>query len=133
MKREIQARDVQALATMSRTELTAAWQQTFSRPLPASCGQTLIRQLFAWRWQVDQYGDLTKAGQQQLAGSGSTTLAPGSRLVRVWRSQTHQVEVLADGYLHDGQRYTSLSAIAFAITGTRWSGPAFFGLKQASR
>jgi hypothetical protein len=126
-------RDLQALATMSRAELAAAWQLTFSRPLPASCGQTLIRQLLAWRWQADQYGDLTKAEQQQMVGSGSTALAAGSRLVRVWRNHTHQVEVLADGYLHEGQRYTSLSAIAFAITGTRWSGPVFFGLKQAPR
>jgi hypothetical protein len=117
---------------MSRTELAAAWQRTFSRPLPASCGQTLIRQLLAWRWQADQYGDLTKA-EQQLAGSGSITLASGSRLVRVWRSHTHQVDVLSGGYLHEGQRYTSLSAIAFAITGTRWSGPVFFGLKQGRR
>jgi hypothetical protein len=122
-------RDLQALEALSRTELASVWESTFGRSLPASCGQPLIRQLLAWRWQADQYGDLTRAEQQQLAGTGSPALTPGSRLVRVWKGHTYQVEVLPDGFLCQGQRYTSLSAIATAITGTRWSGPVFFGVK----
>lgn len=126
-------RDLQALAAMSRNELAAAWRTTFGRPLPASCGQMLIRQLLAWRWQADQYGDLTRAEQQQLAGTAAPPLAAGTRLVRVWQGQTHQVEVLAEGFVYQGQRYRSLSAIALAITGTRWSGPVFFGIKKTAR
>lgn len=53
-----------------------------------------------------------------------------TRLVRSWRGKTHQVTVLESGYEHEERRYSSLTQIAFAITGTRWSGPAFFGLKK---
>lgn len=53
---------------------------------------------------------------------------PGTRLVREWNGRNHTVEVLEQGFLCDGQRYRSLSAVARAITGARWSGPRFFGL-----
>ena len=55
-------------------------------------------------------------------------LAPGSRLVREWNGRTYTVDVLETGYLCDGQDYRSLSEVARAITGARWSGPRFFGL-----
>lgn len=126
-------RGVNALAAMPRAELRVASEQTFGRLLPTGCGQTLIRQLLAWRWQADQYGDLTRAEQQQLSGTGSAPLSTGSRLVRVWQGWTHQVEVLRDGFRYQGERYRSLSAIAFAITGTRWSGPVFFGIKKTRK
>ena len=57
-----------------------------------------------------------------------TALAPGSRLVREWQGRPHTIEVLEDGFLYVGRRYRSLSEIARAITGARWSGPRFFGL-----
>ena len=53
----------------------------------------------------------------------------GARLVREWNGRTHEVEVLADGFLLRGQRFRSLSAIAREITGARWSGPRFFGVE----
>jgi hypothetical protein len=56
-------------------------------------------------------------------------LKPGTRLVRQWRDQVHLVNVEADGYEYQGARYQSLSEIARLITGTRWSGPLFFGIK----
>ena len=59
---------------------------------------------------------------------GGAALAPGSRLIREWRGRTHTVEVLDRGFRCDGKQYRSLSAIARAITGARWSGPRFFGL-----
>jgi hypothetical protein len=52
---------------------------------------------------------------------------PGTRLIREWRGQTHEVTVLDEGYEWQGVRYRSLSPIARAITGSRWSGPRFFG------
>ena len=58
-------------------------------------------------------------------------LIPGTRLVREWQGTTHVVEVGPDGVFWQGQRRSSLSAIAREITGTRWSGPRFFGLKDA--
>ncbi len=58
----------------------------------------------------------------------SKTLPPGTRLVREWHGRPYTVEVLESGFLCDGQRYRSLSEVARAITGARWSGPRFFGL-----
>ena len=55
---------------------------------------------------------------------------PGTRLVRQWRNQVHLVSVEAGGYEYQGVRYKSLSEVARLITGTRWSGPLFFGLKD---
>lgn len=60
-------------------------------------------------------------------------LRPGGRLVRAWNGETHEVEVLEKGYAWRGHTYRSLSAIAEAITGTRWSGPRFFGLTTRGR
>jgi hypothetical protein len=60
-------------------------------------------------------------------------IKPGTRLIRAWRGERHQVTVLEHGFEYRGERHVSLSAIARAITGTRWSGPAFFGLKTRRR
>ena len=59
-----------------------------------------------------------------------TELTPGTVLVREWERKSHRVMVLADGFAWNGQTYESLSKIAFAITGTRWNGPRFFGLRD---
>lgn len=56
--------------------------------------------------------------------------APGAQLVREWNGRTYRVEVVEGGFRFDGQTWTSLSAIARRITGTSWSGPRFFGLKD---
>ena len=61
-------------------------------------------------------------------GGAAPALAPGSRLIREWRGRTHTVDVLDSGFRCDGKQYRSLSEIARAITGARWSGPRFFGL-----
>jgi hypothetical protein len=60
--------------------------------------------------------------------SSKATLKPGTRLVREWRHEVHLVNVEANGYEYKGGRYKSLSQIARLITGTRWSGPLFFGI-----
>ncbi|ANK81841.1 MAG: hypothetical protein TEF_14320 [Rhizobiales bacterium NRL2] len=57
-------------------------------------------------------------------------LRPGSRLVRQWQGRTHIVDVVEGGFSYDGRTYSSLTAIAFEITGARWSGPRFFGLNR---
>ena len=57
------------------------------------------------------------------------SLKPGTRLIREWKGDMHEVEVRETGFLWQGERYASLSRIARLITGTRWSGPVFFGLK----
>lgn len=65
---------------------------------------------------------------QQTAILSRKQLDPGARLVREWNGRTHVIEVIEKGFIHDGKAYRSLSAIARRITGTRWSGPRFFGL-----
>jgi hypothetical protein len=65
-------------------------------------------------------------------GVASPALKPGGRLIREWNGVTHVVDVVDGGFLWNGQRYASLSPIARAITGARWSGPRFFGLKRSA-
>ncbi|NJN06321.1 MAG: DUF2924 domain-containing protein, partial [Rhodobacteraceae bacterium] len=74
-------------------------------------------------------GKLQKAVRDD-RGTTSPALKPGGRLIREWNGVTHAVDVVEGGFLWKGQRYTSLSPIARAITGARWSGPRFFGLKR---
>ncbi|HEV2464484.1 MAG TPA: DUF2924 domain-containing protein, partial [Acidobacteriaceae bacterium] len=57
-------------------------------------------------------------------------IKPGTRLIRQWQGETHHVTVCDQGFEYNGQKYSSLSEIARLITGTRWSGPLFFGIKQ---
>jgi hypothetical protein len=95
--------------------------------------------------QADQLGDLDRECQRLLDCSGSpenagrravdldrrtADLRPGTVLGREWNGQMHRVAVLADGFAWNGKAYASLSKAAFAITGTRWNGPKFFGLRD---
>jgi hypothetical protein len=73
------------------------------------------------------------SGRVAKAVSSSARIKPGTRLIRQWDGQTHQVTVAEDGFEYKGERYKSLSEIARLITGTRWSGPLFFGLKQSQK
>jgi hypothetical protein len=59
-------------------------------------------------------------------------IKPGSELVRTWKRRTYRVKVVADGFAYDGRTFAGLSEIATAITGTRWNGPRFFGLRSAA-
>ena len=95
----------------------------------------------AYQMQAKRYGELKSAVGRQLqriatgiiAGDRVTIKAAsrlklGARLVREWNGATHVVEVVDDGFIWNGERHSSLSAIARTITGARWSGPRFFGL-----
>lgn len=114
--------------------------------MPDRLPRDLLLRGIAWRLQVAQQSDLAPSVirkldrlASQLARSGDldlereTRLKVGTRLVREWRGRTINVVVLEDGYQFDDRRYASLSHIATAITGTKWSGPRFFGLKQRKR
>ena len=91
--------------------------------------------------QVKRYGGLTPAARRQLhkaaseeearretKPSGAPKVVPGTRLIREWNGVTHVVDAVDDGFIWQGARYGSLSAVARAITGARWSGPRFFGI-----
>jgi hypothetical protein len=80
---------------------------------------------------LDRSGSPENAGQRAVELSRSTAdLQPGTLLGREWKGQMQRVAVLADGFAWNGKTYSSLSKIAFAITGTRWNGPKFFGLRD---
>ena len=128
-------------------QLRARWHTVFRRRAPPHLPRHLLFRILAYRLQADQLGDLD-AGSQRLLdriGSGSldetdrlvadlhksrTELKPGTLLTREWDGYLQQVMVLADGFSWNGETYRSLSKVAFAMTGTRWSGPRFFGLDQ---
>jgi hypothetical protein len=103
----------------------------------------------AYRLQEVESGGLPKWARQSLAGSAlgadpsdpseaipksaEPRLKPGARLVREWRGRTNTVIVLDDGFEFEGRPYRSLTQVAHEITGARWSGPRFFGLKDRKR
>ena len=125
---------LQELEDLTRDQLAVRWQQCFGVSAPTLSRSTLLRQTIAWHLQTQELGGLSLVEKRQIAtGSPNTTkeASVGSRLIRVWQNQTHQVTVLESGYLYENQTWKSLSAIAKHITGTAWSGPVFFGLKKA--
>ncbi len=132
------------LETLSTAELCARWQRASGRPAPKRARDLLLRAL-AYRLQEKAEGGLSKAARRRLGKLAglkgeasqppvppSPRLRPGSRLVREWRGEAHQVTVLEKGFEYGGAPYGSLSQIAREITGTRWSGPRFFGLRMAN-
>ncbi len=129
-----------ALDTMSVSQLRAEWTRVFRKSPPDVSADILARSI-AYRLQERALGSLTAAVRRQikriagqLDSSGAVTveaggdLKPGTRLARDWHGKTHHVLVLDEGFLFDDRKYSSLSQIANVITGTRWSGPRFFGL-----
>ncbi len=131
--------DLEALST---PDLRLQWEHAFGRPAPKRTSRDLLLRAVTYHLQEQAKGGLSKVALRRLArladanGENSPPppaaprLKPGSRLVREWRGEAHQVTVLDDGFDYRGTRYTSLSRIARAITGTRWSGPLFFGLRK---
>jgi hypothetical protein len=123
------------LVAMDRGALAALWSELFATPVPKSFSQQMMRRFIAYDLQVRRLGDLPADMVAKITRAGATTprpqaprLKPGGRLLREWNGRTHVVEVIDGGFLWNGARHASLSAIARAITGARWSGPRFFGL-----
>jgi hypothetical protein len=129
-------RELEALADLDRTALLERWRTAFGRAAPPRLSRALMEKAIAYNVQVKAFGGLSARIKRSLRAAakvdGSSTLrrlpSRGTRLVREWHGALHEVEVMEDGYLWRGARHRSLSAIARAITGTKWSGPRFFGL-----
>ena len=128
--------------------LRSRWQSVFQRPPPDHLPRHLLFAIIAYRIQADRFGDLDHETRQLLDRTGAkessaamlarlvsfdqkrTELTPGTVLVREWDRRSQRVMVMADGFAWNGQTYDSLSKVAFAITGTKWNGPRFFGLRD---
>lgn len=125
------AADVAALETMSLAELRAEWERRYGTP-PRTRAADLMRRGLAWRIQADFYGGIDAATRRMIEKDGPVKVAaaPGMRLAREWAGKRHEVVVVESGVVYEGQNYGSLSQVARHITGMRWNGPRFFGLRQ---
>ena len=134
---------VTALTHMDRTKLRAEWRRLFRTQPPPGIRRDLMTLALAWRIQEIAFGGLTAAEKRRLlriADHANTApraspappirLKPGAKLIREWHGKTHHVLVHDHGFQWNGQNWRSLTAIAHEITGTRWSGPRFFGLRR---
>ena len=132
-----------SLPTMSKDALSALWQQLFQSPPPHQLRRQLVVRILAYRIQEQEFRGLNPSAHQRLRQmaralerdpaaeiSDAPSFKPGTRLIRQWQDQTHVVTVKEKGYEYQGSNYRSLSEVARLITGTRWSGPSFFGLKS---
>lgn len=142
MNEEI-AEKISNLPHSSKAELLTIWQDNFGRSAPPHLRKELMVPILAYRIQEMAFGGLSPRARKKLqeiaqplrtertaSRQGSSSLRPGTRLVRSWQGTLHEVTVVDRGYEYTGKRYTSLSVIAREITGTRWSGPLFFGTKK---
>jgi hypothetical protein len=131
-----------SLTELSKAVLCDLWKQFFKTDLPCQIRKHLMVSILAHRIQEDTFGPLSPDARRRLRQLAATfeadpdavvstrpPIKAGTRLVRQWKEQVHVVEVETEGYEYRGARYENLSEIARLITGTRWSGPLFFGLK----
>ena len=137
------ARKLEALGDLTPSQLRKEWRRLY-RSQPPRLSRDLLTRAIAYRIQELRYGGLSKAMRRklvslheardvgaQLAKAHIPRIKAGARLLREWNGRTHVVMVEEDGFTYAGQKYRSLSAVARAITGARWSGPRFFGLSKS--
>jgi len=137
--------EIARLRGLDAEALRARWHTVFRRKAPPRLSRHLLFRILAYRLQADHLGDLEPDVRRLLERSRSTAdlrqlttdlsrieprLKPGTVLRREWDGQLQQVMVLSDGFSWEGKTYLSLSKVASAITGTRWNGPRFFGLRD---
>jgi hypothetical protein len=136
---------IDALSSLSKEDLRCRWAEAFKAPLPLRASREFLERSLAYRLQEEALGGLSPGRRKhlaRLAGASESELRrsakavpdfkPGTRLIRAWQGEVHEVEVSKDGFSWQGRSYSNLSRVAREITGTRWSGPLFFGLKKRS-
>ena len=140
------SREIAALSDLTIDKLKERWRSTYDCAPPGRCSKKLLVAAIAYRLQERAFGGLKPSMLRQLEriadGSGElqivnprpvTRASTGTVLIRDWRGTSHQVTVLERGVLYRKENYRSLSQVARVITGTRWSGPLFFGLKRRAK
>lgn len=140
---------IQELDGLEIEELRLRWRAQFGRAAPPHLGKSLLFRILAYQMQAEILGDLLPRTMAMLgdAASGKSTkksdrtsaetqpgqLQPGTVLVRELNGASHHVIVVTDGFAWNGTTYRSLSKVAEAISGTKWNGPRFFGLRAPAR
>jgi hypothetical protein len=132
--------EIDLIRSLGLDALRARWRATFGRTPPAGLTKDIMGRMLAWRIQEQAFGGLDRSTLKLLEGlakgdksrlEGKRHLKAGTVLIREYRSERHTVTVVPDGFLWQGTTYGSLSTIAHEITGTKWNGPRFFGLRVA--
>lgn len=123
------------IGRMDLENLRAEWRRRYSAPPPLR-SVPLLRRLLSWRIQAEMFGGLDAATRRALQRSGPVEaegrqFGVGARLTRIWKGREVVVVVEEDGFSWNDQRFSSLSAAATAIAGSRWNGPRFFGLRDS--
>jgi hypothetical protein len=137
--------EIARLRDLDVGSLQAHWHNEFGRRPPPHLPRHLLFRVLAYRLQAARLGDLDAESERLLDGAGPAEDAgkramnlnrlivdvrPGTMLAREWNGRMQRVAVLPDGFAWNGKTYPSLSKVAQAITGTRWNGPRFFGLRD---
>lgn len=133
------------LSCLSVDDLKSAWTEIFGGAAPRNARRDFLLRALAHELQCKSYGGIAKTlhralmkvadvkVEKDIEGAMRTrSLKLGARIYREWKGAVHEVEVIDGGYRYEGATFKSLSVIARKITGTRWSGPVFFGLKNAT-
>jgi hypothetical protein len=124
------------LEHLGRPELVDQFTRLYGSPPPKYLFESILRLAIAYRLQEDIYGGLKPAIRKSLLSKTAAirpSLSTGSVLIREWHGQTHVVTLNPDGIEYSGQRFRSLTEVAFRITGQKRSGPLFFGLKKGGK
>jgi hypothetical protein len=137
--------ELDRLPKMPIADLRDRYRELFRTEPPKAFGPDLLRRSIAHRIQEKAYGGLSASTRRLLDQLVKAAMAkpngqlelprrikPGSELVRTWKGKSYRVKVTPDGFAYDGKTFASLSEIATEITGTRWNGPRFFGLRLPS-
>ena len=137
------AHRISALPALNKAQLLVIWHDNFSKSPPPKLRKELMVPILAYRMQEKEYGGLSQSARIRLrdvARSINSEKRPreeaqpasekGTRLLRCWHGEMHEVLVTGAGYMYRGSTFSSLSKIAREITGSQWSGPLFFGTKK---
>ena len=137
--------ELDRLVALPVAELRIRYRELFRNEPPKAFGPDLLRRSIAQHIQEKAYGGLPAATRRLLDQLVKVAAAkpngrlelprrikPGSELVRTWNRRTYRVTVLQTGFAYDSKTFDTLSEIATLITGTRWNGPRFFGLRAST-
>lgn len=136
--------EIEALPAMNKKALLMLWHEVFHEAPHRTLRKELIFPILAYRLQEMAHGGLSNSARRKLVSlrkasyksqrlnvpSVSSDSPNSTKLVRTWRGETHEVVVTESGFLYRGETFKKLSPIAKRITGTQWSGPAFFGTRS---